>query len=172
MSIENTENNVVELDITSAEDRQKFEEERLYPSLKRIYSGIMGSARTPIISGSVALYLQGIYLDKFPKDIDIIFDNYDSVIKYKIIYNKLCKRFNFYVDFLRGTLLGDNKNFVETECDDITIKMCDVDTTINNLQLAYNRYKDNKPNKAAKYLAQYNYLKEHYPQYFAENAEA
>ena len=46
-NIDNTEKsvpNINELDITNADDRNTFEQECLYPALKLIYSGIMGSA--------------------------------------------------------------------------------------------------------------------------------
>ena len=64
MNTENIDNaeksipNINELDIMNADDRNTFEQEYLYPALKLIYSGIMGSANKPIIVGSTALYLQ------------------------------------------------------------------------------------------------------------------
>ena len=175
MSTENTENNVVELDINNPNDRETFNNERLFPSLKRIYSGIMG-AKTPIIVGSVALYLQGVYLDHFPKDIDIIFEDETNPTRYNVLFSKkLCKRFGFSLDFLHYHYYYSTKNDYELftyKLDDIDIKLGTVKDTVN----FYNNMKDyweklNGPEKVKKYKKYLEYIHEHYPELFETNAE-
>lgn len=157
------------MNINDIDDRKKFEEERLYPSLKLLYSGIMGqNVLHPIIVGSTAMYLQGIYLDKFPNDIDVKFFDIDDLRLYNALYRKLCKKYGFSIDFLKHK----NPNVKEYNI----IKINDIDVYVETIPeliryqiflYEYWQHHDNEE-KAQKYLNHYNHIKEHYPQYFKE----
>ena len=114
------------MNINDIDDRKKFEEERLYPSLKLLYSGIMGqNVLHPIIVGSTAMYLQGIYLDKFPNDIDVKFFDIDDLRLYNALYRKLCKKYGFSIDFLKHK----NPNVKEYNI----IKINDIDVYVETI---------------------------------------
>ena len=111
--------NINELDITNADDRNTFEQEYLYPALKLIYSGIMGSANKPIIVGSTALYLQGIHYNKFPNDIDVRILNKSDILKYNIAFGRMCKKYGFNVDFVTYVIQNtDETSYTEMNIDD------------------------------------------------------
>lgn len=81
----------------------------------------MGSSNQPIIVGSTALYLQGIYYDKFPNDIDVCILNKSDIFKYKIAFGRMCKKYGFIVDFVTDTQNTDETSYTKIKVNDITI---------------------------------------------------
>lgn len=165
--------NINELDITNADDRNTFEQECLYPALKLIYSGIMGSANKPIIVGSTALYLQGIYYDKFPNDIDVRILNKSDILKYKIAFGRMCKKYGFNVDFVTYDIQNtDETSYVEINIDDKNISVDVPERCIDFLQTFRDFYKEkNNSERVQKYTEKLTYLQEHYPELFSVDKE-
>ena len=125
------------LDINSEEDRKIFEQDYLYPALKLIYSGILGKI-TPIIIGSVSLYLQGIYLDEFPNDIDIRFENCEHTFAYNMLYSRMCLKYGFNIEFLSYKSEEFFNDINILYIDDIKIYT----TKIEEVILFYDHYRD------------------------------
>ena len=175
-SLENAEKsipNVNELDITNADDRNTFEQECLYPALKLIYSGIMGSANKPIIVGSTALYLQGIHYNKFPNDIDVRILNKSDILKYKIAFGRMCKKYGFNVDFVTYDIHNtDETSYTEINIDDKNISVDVPERCIDFLKTFRDFYKEkNNSERVQKYNEKLTYLQEHYPELFSVDEE-
>lgn len=175
-NIDNTEKsipNINELDITNADDRNTFEQEYLYPALKLIYSGIMGSANKPIIVGSTALYLQGIHYNKFPNDIDVSILNKSDILKYKIAFGRMCKKYGFNVDFVTYDIQNTVENsYTEINIDDKSISVAVPKRCIDFLQTFRDFYAEkNNSERVQKYNEKLIYLQEHYPELFSVDEE-
>ena len=170
-NLKNNENsipNINELEITNSNDRNTFEQKCLYPALKLIYSGIMGSSNQPIIVGSTALYLQGIYYDKFPNDIDVRILNKSDIFKYKIAFGRMCKKYGFNVDFVTyDTQNIDETSYTKINVNDINIFVDIPKRCIDFLQSFRDFYiEKNNSERAQKYAEKLTYLQEHYPELF------
>ena len=175
-NIDNTEKsipNINELDITNVDDRNTFEQECLYPALKLIYSGIMGSANKPIIVGSTALYLQGIHYNKFPNDIDVRILNKSDILKYKIAFGRMCKKYGFNVDFVTYDIQNtDETSYTEINIGDKNISVDVPERCIDFLQTFSDFYKEkNNSERVQKYNEKLTYLQEHYPELFSMDKE-
>ena len=169
-NLKNNENiipNINELEIANSNDRNTFEQKCLYPALKLIYSGIMGSSNKPIIVGSTALYLQGIYYDKFPNDIDVRILNKSDIFKYNIAFGRMCKKYGFNVDFMTGMHNIDETSYAKINVNDITILAAFKEKCIDFLQSFRDFYiEKNNSERAQKYAERLTYLQEHYPELF------
>lgn len=170
-NLKNNENsipNINELEITNSNDRNTFEQKCLYPALKLIYSGIMGSSNQPIIVGSTALYLQGIYYDKFPNDIDVCILNKSDIFKYNIAFGRMCKKYGFNVDFITYDIQNtDETSYTKINVNDITVLAAVKERCIDFLQSFRDFYiEKNNSKRAQKYAEKLIYLQEHYSELF------
>lgn len=155
------------MNINDIEDRTQFENTRLIPALKTMYCGVFGEDK-PIICGSTSLYLQGIYFDDFPNDIDIMLDNEYSVeCKIKMM-RPIVKRFGFNCDALPYKCPEQYKKIINI--DGVDIRIQDAYYTINHwIPFLIDVYIErNNIEKVDKHKQHLRHIKENYPDYFDE----
>ena len=127
----------------------------------------MGSSNKPIIVGSTALYLQGIYYDKFPNDIDVCILNKSDTFKYKIAFGRMCKKYGFNVDFVADIHNTNETSYTKINVNDITILAAVKERCIDFLQTFRDFYAEkNNSERVQKYTEKLTYLQEHYPELF------
>lgn len=128
----------------------------------------MGSSNKPIIVGSTALYLQGIYYDKFPNDIDVRILNKSDIFKYKIAFGRMCKKYGFNVDFVTYDIQNtDETSYTKININDIIILADVKERCIDFLQSFRDFYiEKNNSEHAQKYAERLTYLQKHYPELF------
>lgn len=160
------------MNIKNIEDRQTFERERLTPALFRIYK-LFGTVNIPIISGSTALYMQQVYLDDFPNDIDICFENTDiNFNKYRIVIN-CCKDLNFSIDIMNRNLFNNAQDikFKNITYNGLNVCVIDKSCIINILMPAIINFFKDKGNieKYNKHVNHMNIIKRDYRELIDEN---
>lgn len=145
------------MNIKNQEDRIKFEQEQLYPSLKKIYSGIFGK-REPIIVGSCSLYMQGVYPEQFPNDIDITFNDDKNIEMFNMVYRNMCKQHGMKCEFV-DCLRPFNDEYTYINIEGVNIKTTTVSSYIN-AQRAMCEYwtQKNNQDKVCKYTRHLDYL--------------